>query len=113
MFGEESVFIVAFGTALLLLLLILVWGLVAVGRTRRKARRAGFRNIHEYLMAPPRNDQEKREAVNMAFRGLAFCLVGIVVTPLLLLGVPPLYYGGRKIALSLMGTDLLAEDDAA
>lgn len=113
MYGEESIFIVAFGTALLLLFGILVWSLAAVARTRRRAREAGYSGIHEFMMAVPRNEQEKREAVNMAFRGLALCLVGIVLTPLLLLGVPPLYYGGRKVALSLMGTDLLADDEPA
>jgi hypothetical protein len=101
------------GFILLILLIVLVWSLVAVGRTRQRARQAGFNRIHDYMLAVPRNDREKREAVNMAFRGLALCLIGIVLTPLLLLGLPPLYYGGRKITLVLLGTDLLADDVAA
>jgi hypothetical protein len=101
------------GFILVFLLIVLVWSLVAIGRTRQRARQAGFKGIRDYMLAVPRNDREKREAVNMAFRGLALCLIGIVLTPLLLLGLPPLYYGGRKITLVLLGTDLLADDDAA
>jgi hypothetical protein len=101
------------GFILLILLIVLVWSLVRIGRTRQRARQAGFKGIREHMLAVPRNDREKREAVNMAFRGLALCLIGIVLTPLLLLGLPPLYYGGRKIILVLLGVDLLAEDDAA
>ena len=101
------------GFILLILLSVLVWSLVAMGRSRQRARRAGFKGIRDYMLAVPRNDREKREAVNMAFRGLALCLIGIVLTPLLLFGLPPLYYGGRKITLALLGMDLLADDDAA
>jgi thiosulfate reductase cytochrome b subunit len=96
---------------ILLVLLLLVWCLIALRRTHRRARQAGFKRISDYMLAAPRNDQEKREAVNMAFRGLALCVIGIVLTPLLLLGVFPLYYGGRKISLALLGLDLLDEDD--
>jgi len=98
---------------MVLLVVVLVWSLIAVSRTRQRARQAGFKRVSDYMLAVPRNDQEKREAVNMAFRGLALCLVGIVFAPLLLLGVFPLYYGGRKITLALLGMDLLADDDSA
>ncbi len=101
------------GLILLILLIVLAWSLVALGRSRRRARQAGYKGIFDHMRAVPRNDREKREAVNMAFRGLALCLLGIVLTPLLLFGLPSLYYGGRKITLALLGTDLLADDDAA
>jgi len=101
------------GFILVLLMGVLAWSLIALGRTRARARNAGFERISDYMRAAPRNDRERREAVNMAFRGLALCLVGIVFTPLLLLGLPPLYYGGRKITMALLGMDLLADDDAA
>jgi hypothetical protein len=101
------------GLIMLILLIVLVWSLIALSRTRQRARQAGFKGISDYMRAVPRNDREKREAVNMAFRGLALCLLGIVLTPLLLLGLPSLYYGGRKITLALLGMDLLADDDAA
>jgi len=113
MYAEDYQVMAWGGFLLLILLSVLVWSLVAIGRSRRRARQAGYKGIFEHMRAVPRNDREKREAVNMAFRGLALCLVGIVLTPLLLFGLPPLYYGGRKITLVLLGTDLLADDDAA
>jgi Ca2+/Na+ antiporter len=113
MFGEDFSVGAIFGSVMLILVLLLVWSLIALARTHQRAREAGFKRISDYMLAVPRNDREKREAVNMAFRGLALCLVGIVFTPLLLLGVPPLYYGGRKITLTLLGMDLFADDDSA
>ena len=101
------------GVLLLILLIVPVWSLIAISRSRQRARQAGYTGIFDYMRAVPRNDREKREAVNMAFRGLVLCLIGIVLTPLLLLGLPPLYYGGRKITLAMLGIDLLADDDAA
>jgi len=112
MFGEDLTVGALFGSVMLLLVVLLVWSLIAVSRTRRRARQAGFKRISDYMLAAPRNDREKQEAVNMAFRGLALCLVGIVFAPLLLLGVVPLYYGGRKITLALLGMDLLADDES-
>ena len=113
MYSEDYQALAWGGFILLILLIVLVWSLVAIGRARRRARRAGFKGIFDHMRAVPRNDQERREAVNMAFRGLALCALGIVLTPLLLLGLPSLYYGGRKITLALLGMDLLADDDAA
>jgi hypothetical protein len=107
--SDEVTIWVIFGSAVLLYLL--VRSLMALRRTRQRALQAGYRGISEYMLAAPRNDREKREAVDMAFRGLAICIVGIVLTPLLLFGVFPLYYGGRKITLALLGMDLLADDD--
>ena len=111
MFAEDLPVYAIFGPVMVLLVVVLVWSLIAVSRTRQRASQAGFKRVSDYMLAVPRNDQEKREAVNMAFRGLALCLVGIVFAPLLLLGVFPLYYGGRKVTLALLGTDLLADDD--
>ena len=113
MYGEDFTAFAIFGPVMVLLVVLLVWSLIAVSRTRQRARQAGFKRVSDYMLAVPRNDREKREAVNMAFRGLALCLVGIVFAPLLLLGVFPLYYGGRKVTLALLGTDLLADDDDA
>lgn len=113
MIGDDPKVWAVFLPVLLVLLVALVWSLIAVIRTRQRAREAGFKRVSDYMLAVPRNDREKREAVNMAFRGLALCVLGIVFAPLLLLGVFPLYYGGRKIILTLLGMDLLADDDSA
>jgi len=99
---------VTFGIVLVLLLL-LIWSLMAVWRTRQKAERAGFRRIGDYMRAAPRTDSEKKDAVNMMMRGIVLCLLGLVFQPVALLGVVPLYYGARKISLTLLGLDLPAD----
>jgi len=100
-----------FGTVLVLLFFLFIWSLIAVWRTRQKAERAGYRGIGEYMRAAPRTDSEKKEAVSMMMRGLALCLLGLVFSPFALLGAVPLYYGGRKITLALLGLDLPADAD--
>jgi hypothetical protein len=86
-------------------------GIVAIGRAwRRKARRAGYGTIGEYLRAVPRTDEEKRDAVDLALKGLLTCLVGLLLPPLLLIGAFPLYYGARKVLHASMGLGLV--DDA-
>lgn len=100
-----------FVPVLVLLFVLLVWSLWAVRRTRLKAEEAGFRRIGDYMRAAPRTDKEKKEAVGMATRGLALCALGMVFAPFALLGAVPLYYGGRKIALALLGIDLPADDN--
>ncbi len=95
------------------LLILFVWSLIAVTRTRRRAIQAGFKGVNDYMLAAPRNDQERREAINMTFRGLVFCALGIVFSPLMLFGLVPLYYGGRKITLAMLGMDLLGEADGS
>jgi hypothetical protein len=102
----------AFALTFALVLLVLVWSLVAVWRTRQRAERAGYRGIGQYMRAAPRTDAEKKEAVNnLMMRGAARCLLGIVFAPFALLGVVPLYYGGRKITMALLGLDLPADAD--
>jgi hypothetical protein len=98
-----------FGVILALVFAVLGWSVLAVWRTSQKAERLGYRGIREYMRAAPRTDAEKKDAVNMTMRGAALCLLGIVFAPFVLLGVVPLYYGGRKITLSLLGLDLPAD----
>jgi hypothetical protein len=100
-----------FGFVLFLAFLLLIWSVVAVRQTRLKAEKAGFRRIGDYMRAAPRTDSEKKEAVSLMMRGVALCLLGMVFAPFALLGVVPLYYGGRKIALALLGLDLPADDN--
>ena len=95
----------------ILVIALLVWSFVAFQRTRKKAERAGFHRVSDYMRAAPRTDEEKRDAVTMMMRGIVLCLLGMVFAPFFLLGLFPLYYGGRKIALALLGIDLLADAD--
>ncbi len=76
----------------------------------RQARQAGYATRGEYLRAVPRSDQEKRDAVDMAVKGLALCVVGSIFPPLILLGILPLFHGARKLAWAQLGLGLV--DDA-
>jgi len=107
---DLPVFIIV-GLVFVLCFLLLIWSLMAVWQTRQKAERAGYRRISDYMRAAPRTDTEKKEAVTLMMRGLALCLLGMVFAPFALLGVVPLYYGGRKITLALLGLDLPADDN--
>lgn len=72
-----------------------------------RARRFGYLTRRAYMRAVPRSDEERREAVDQALKGLALCFVGVVFFPLLLIGIFPLYVGGRKVACALLGLGLL------
>jgi hypothetical protein len=76
---------------------------------RRGARRAGYPDLRSYLRAIPRTDAERRAAVEMTLRGLVLCLLGIPAPVLLLIGVFPLYYGARKVALAWLGLDMVED----
>ena len=54
---------------------------------------------------------EKRAAADLALRGLACCLLGILFPPLVLVGLVPLYYGGRKFLYASMGLGLIDDSD--
>ena len=81
---------------------------------QNQTRRSGYASVGEYLRAAPRSDEEKRYAIDMALKGLVICFVGLLLPPLILFGVFPLFYGARKIAYASMGLglidDLLVDD---
>jgi len=77
---------------------------------KRLATRGGHTTIGEYLRTPPRSDQERQDAVDMTLKGLVICLLGMIFPPAVLLGIFPLFYGGRKLAWAWMGLGLV--DDA-
>ena len=74
---------------------------------RRRARRFGYTSTVAYLRAAPRSDAEKRDAADLAFKGLAWCVLGIVFAPCVLIGIVPLFYGGRKLVFASMGLGLV------
>lgn len=78
---------------------------------RRQARQAGYPSLGAYLRAAPRTDQEKRDATDLALKGLVICLLGLIVPPLLVIGLFPLFFGARKVAYASMGLGLI--DDAS
>ena len=111
MLSSEDAFFIWWQMPVLLLLLLLVLLLITHAHWRRRARRAGYRTVRAYLRAAPRTDEEKRHAVELAVRGLAWCLLGILFPPLVLVGVVPLMYGTRKLCLAWLGVGIVDELD--
>jgi hypothetical protein len=96
---------------------VLVLGAVVLWRSfrrslRSQAARFGYTTVAAYLQSPPHTDEEKRVAVDLALKGLVICLAGILVPPLILVGLFPLFYGGRKMAYASMGLGLVDDTDA-
>lgn len=77
----------------------------------RRARRLGYHSISAYLRAAPRTDEEKRDAADMAMKGLVVALLGLIFAPIVLIGLVPLFYGGRKLAYATMGLGLVDDVD--
>ena len=78
---------------------------------KRRARRFGYGSIAAYLRAAPRSDPEKRDAVDLALKGLVFCVLGMVFPPFTLIGLIPLFYGGRKVVYASMGLGLIDDPE--
>ncbi len=99
--------IVGFGIAAAILISVrMLWI-----KFRRQVRRLGYPSPGAYLRAAPRSDEEKRDAVNLALKGLVICLLGLVFPPFLLIGVFPFFYGARKVAWASMGLGLVDDAD--
>ena len=96
-----------------LFILIVVLGPMLVFRVliSRRAKRFGYASAGAYLRAAPRSDAEKRDAADLALRGLVFCALGLFVRPLVLVGLVPLFYGGRKLLYASMGLGLVDDPD--
>ena len=92
------VFVPLIGLALIALVLL---------SAGKRARRLGYASRRDYLRAAPRTDEEKRDAVDLALKGLALCVLGLLFPPFILAGLIPLFYGGRKMAYASMGLGLI------
>lgn len=77
----------------------------------RRARRFGYESTRAYLRAAPRSDAETRDAADLALKGLVTCLLGVILPPLILIGLAPLFYGGRKLVYASMGLGLVDDAD--
>ena len=77
----------------------------------RRAKRFGYPSTLAYLRAAPRSDDEKRDAADLALKGVVCCLLGILLPPLVLVGLVPLFYGGRKFIYASMGLGLVDDGD--
>jgi hypothetical protein len=77
----------------------------------KRAKRLGYESRRSYLRAAPRSDLEKRDAADLALKGAVFCLLGVVFSPFVLIGLIPLFYGGRKLVYASMGLGLVDDGD--
>jgi hypothetical protein len=109
-----------FGVPELLILGTFVLGPLALGVVgvtlykvvaARRARRFGYASARAYLRAAPRSDEEKRDAADLALKGLVFCVLGLLFAPFVLIGLIPLFYGGRKLVYASMGLGLVDDAD--
>lgn len=76
----------------------------------RRARRHGYPSVGAYLRAAPRTDAERRDAVGLMLSGVVICGLALIFPPLVLIGLVPLYFGGRKLFYASLGLGLV--DDA-
>ena len=112
--GNVLEYLIPFGIPLffLLLLVLVVAGMVMVLRLlSRRAREFGYASRAEYVRAAPRTDAEKRDAVDLTLRGVALCVLGVLFAPFVLVGLNPLFYGGRKVVYASMGLGLVDDPD--
>jgi len=103
-----SLILVAIAAAFLGIIIVVV---MIVNGFRRQARRLGYASLGEYLGAAPHSDEEKRDAVSLALKGVVMCILGLLFPPFLLIGLFPLFYGVRKVAWSSMGLGLVDDAD--
>lgn len=97
--------------AVVVILLGLWLGFRAWKNWNRKARAAGYASLAEYLRAAPHTDEEKRQAVDLALKGLVLCILGLIFPPLLVIGLFPLFFGTRKMIYASLGLGLVDEQE--
>ena len=78
---------------------------------RRRKKEFGYASTGDYLRAAPRSDAEKRDAADLVLKGLVFCMLGLIFSPFVLVGLIPLFYGGRKLLYTSMGLGLVDDPD--
>ena len=76
-----------------------------------RARRLNYPSVGAYLRAAPRSDAEKQDAADLVLKGLVFCLLGLLFPPFVLVGLVPLFYGGRKLLYASMGLGLVDDPE--
>lgn len=104
-----SIFIGFTSVGVLLLIIAIVWIRSILKRWRLKAKAAGYPSLSTYLRAAPQTDLERKEAVDLAMKGLVMFLIGLFFPPLLIISAFPLFFGLRKIAYWSVGVGILDE----
>jgi hypothetical protein len=108
-FGFPAVILLAmFGVPAVVFVIVVIG--VALSAVRR-AKRLGYASTGAYLRAAPHSDPEKRDAADLALKGVVLCLLGFLFPPFVLTGLVPLFYGGRKLVYASMGLGLVDDGD--
>ena len=89
----------------------IVGAVVLIRAFAGKASRFGYPTTRAYLRAVPRTDAEKQDAIDLALKGLVFCVLGLIFAPFILVGLVPLFFGARKIVWTSMGLGLVDDAD--
>jgi hypothetical protein len=90
-----SVFLLLAGWIAVFLVPIVIW--------RRSVRRRGYPGLMAYLRELPQTQEDKMDAVELTLKGVVICALGLLIPPLVLVGLVPLYYGARKLASVTLG----------
>ena len=105
-------FVIVVGLLLLAAVAVVPVGIALFAWTfGRRARRFGYPSTGAYLRSAPGTDLEKRDAADLALRGLVLCVLGLLLPPFVLVGLVPLFYGGRKLLYASMGLGLVDDAD--
>jgi hypothetical protein len=78
----------------------------------RKAKRLGYTGRRAYLRAVPYTDAQRKDAADSALQGIIICALGTYFPLLLIVGIFPLFYGGRKVLYATLGLGLVDDADA-
>jgi len=105
--GIPELFIILVIVGFPLLGLGVAYGLLPM----RRIQQLGYSSRIEYLRAIPRSDAERKDAADLALRGLVICILGVIFAPAVFVGLVPLFYGARKLAYALLGLGLLDIED--
>ena len=104
-----SIFMGFVAAGLLVLIVATLWIRSILKKWRHKAELAGYSSLSDYLRATPQNDAERKEAVDLALKGLVMLTIGFIFPPLLLIAIFPLFFGLRKVAYWSVGVGLFEE----
>ena len=100
---ETLKLVVVVGSVVLLLAGWIAVFLVPVVIWRRNVRTRGYPGLLAYLRELPQTQEEKMDAIELTLKGVVICALGLLIPPLVLVGLVPLYYGARKLASVTLG----------
>jgi hypothetical protein len=98
----KSVFFILLFFAAVITVVILLGRMLLL----RRAHSLGYDSLFVYLRSVPATDAQKLDAVDLALKGGVMVVLGILFPPLTFVGLVPLYYGLRKVTMTLMGLGL-------